>query len=345
MRPKRFISGYLQRFAMALLVAILALVTGGGEALAERSIYIPQVSGTVRARYEYFTAQNKGAFKVRNLRIGVDGYVAPIMSYRGEVDFADWGKIILVDAYVKVAPVKGLYFSMGQLRMPFTIAAHRTPAQQYFVDRPFVAKHNGIRDVGLVGGYTFAKIPLTLQASVYNNSGTGENKAFFTNTYGYTAKVISPFLPCWYAAASTARLKRGDARVQMWDIGGYFDNQLWHVEAEYLRKVFVHGAFHPVNAFDFFVFRNFPIEKKMVAGVSGAVRYDYMSESSSGTLGETGTLIADDPERHRLTAGVTLTLISKLQADIRLNYEQYFYRKGVATPNDSRLVLELIARF
>lgn len=335
----------MKRYVFILLMCLLLVPE---IARAEKSIYIPTFSGTLRARYEYLTRQNKGAFKVRNLRLGLDGYVAPVMSYRAEVDFADWGKITLIDAFVKLTPVKNLYFSLGQLRMPFTIAAHRMPCDQYFVNRTFLAKQVGsIRDVGLVGGYTVPKIPLTIQAGVYNCSGTGVEKSFFTNTYGFSAKLISPIFPHWYLSGSTARLKRGIARVQMWDIGGYFDNGLWHVEAEYLRKNYVHGVFSPVNAADFFVYRNFPIEKKMIGGISGAVRYDYMSNHSSGTPDENGSLQVDDPERHRITLGATLSFMSKFQADIRVNYEKYFFKKGVipGTADDDRLVLEIIAHF
>lgn len=317
------------------------------EIRGEKSIYIPTFSGTLRARYEYLTQENKSAFKVRNLRLGLDGYVAPIMSYRAEVDFADWGKISLVDAYVRITPVKGLYFNFGQGRMPFTIAAHRMPCQQYFVNRPFVARHLGIRDVGIVGSYTVPRFPLTAQASFFNCSGTGVEKSYFTNTYGFTVKLFSQFHPHWYVSASTARLKKGVARSQDWDAGAYFDDGLWHVEGEYSRKQYVHGSFRPVNAFDFFVYRNFPIEKHQIAGVSGALRYDYIGDHTSGIPSENGHLVADNPECHRLTAGATLSLQTKFQADIRLNYEKYWYKNGIVpSPNDGdRLVLEIIAHF
>ncbi|MCH5215003.1 MAG: porin [Muribaculaceae bacterium] len=335
------------RTSFLKIALLLALLLPALPAAAEKSIYMPTFSGTLRARYEYLTQQNKGAFKVRNLRLGIEGYVAPVMSYRAEADFSDWGKVLLVDAYVRLTPVKGLYFNLGQSRMPVTIAAHRAPCQQYFANRTFLARHLGIRDLGLVGNYTFAKVPLTLQASVFNCSGTGAEKNFWTNSYGFTAKIISPFLPHWYASASTARLKRGIAWSQVYDVGAYFDNGLWHVEGEYLHRHYNHDLFTAVNAFDFFVYRNFPIDKKMVSGVSGAVRYDYMSDFSSGTPGADGKLFADFPECHRLTAGATLSFTSKFQADIRLNYEKYFFRKGVVpgTADDDRLVLELIAHF
>lgn len=336
---------------MKLKVVFLILTTigalfGSGESRAEKSIYVPTFNGTVRARYEYLTQANKGAFKVRDLRLGCIGYVAPIMSYNVEVNFSDWGKVALVNGFVKVAPLKSLNFSIGQQRIPFTIAAHRQPCEQYFVNRTFLAKYAGIRDVGLAGSYSIPKIPLTVLASVFNCSGIGEHRIYFTNTYGFSAKLNSQFHPNWYVSASTAHQKRGTVWMQNWDIGGYFDNNLWHVEAEYLIKNYRHHAFDAVNSFDFFVYRKFPVEKHMIDNVSGAVRYDYMGNHSSGVLSEEGHLTIDNPECHRLTAGATLTLQSKFQADIRLNYEKYFYRDGVPSPLDGdRLVLEVIAHF
>lgn len=317
------------------------------EGKKEKSIYIPTFNGTVRARYEYYTQENKGAFKVRDLRLGLTGHVAPIMSYTGEVNFSDWGKVQLVNAFIDVAPVKGLFFRIGQQRIPFTIAAHRQPCEQYFVNRTLLAKHAGIRDIGLVGGYTLPQFPLSIQGSVFNCSGLGEHKIYLTNTYGFSFKLISKFHSNWYVACSTAHQKKGTVWMQNWDIGGYFDNGLWHVEAEYLRKNYRHHAFDAVNACDFFVYRNFPIEKNLIGGVSGALRYDYISDHSNGILNEDGKLTVDQPACHRITAGATLSLKSKFQADIRLNYEKYFYKNHlVPSPSDGdRLVLELIAHF
>lgn len=337
-------STYHKSFFSAVVILLLAASL---PSRAEKSIYIPDFMGTLRARYEYLPSHNLSAFKVRTLRIGVDGYVAPVMRYNLMVDFSDWGKIKLVNAFVGLTPVKGLSLNLGQQRMPFSLSAHRLTCEQFFVNRNFVAKYGGIRDVGFMAGYSFPKIPLTLQASVFNCSGVDAEKHFFTNTYGFSAKAFSKFLPNWYATASTARIKRGTAFNQDWDVGAFFDNGLWHVEAEYMRKNYAHGVFTPVNAFDFFAFRNFPIEKHHVAGISGAIRYDYMSDHSTGTPSDEGILIADHPECHRLTLGTTLAFMTKFQAEIRLNYEQYFYRKSVVPPltDDNKLVLEVIAHF
>lgn len=329
------------------LILFLSVVFIAEPVRAEKSIYVPTLYGTVRARYEYLTRQNLGAFKVRTLRIGVNGYVAPIMSYCAELDFSDWGKIGIINAYARVIPVSDLNLTLGVQRMPFTIAAHRQPCEQFFVNRSFLAKYGGIRDIGFSAGYKIPKIPLTAQAAVFNCSGIAEHKNYFTKDYGFSAKLISPFLPSWYASASFANMKKGDARISMVDVGAYFDNTLWHVEAEYLRKMYVHNAFAPVNSYDLFVVKRFPIDKKVVKDVSGALRYDYMSNHSSGSKGDEGKLIIDDPSRHRITAGATLSFNGKFQADLRLDYEKYFFRKGVVpgTDADDRIVFEIIAHF
>lgn len=338
---------------LCLTAAMLLPVSGRADETTEtkeKSKYIPVFNGTARVRYEYFTQENKGAFKVRDLRFGVDGYVAPIMSYSAEVNFSDWGKIALVNGFIKLTPVKDLNFMIGQQRIPFTLSAHRFPWEQYFVNRTFTAKYGGIRDIGLVGSYAIPNIPLTVQASLFNCSGAGvEHRTYFTNTYGFSGRLISTLHKNWFLQASTVHQKKGAIWNQNWDIGAYFQNDLWHVEAEYLRKNYRHHSFDPVNSFDVFVYRNFPIEKHNVGGISGAVRYDYITDYTNGVANEEGNLTVDFPECHRLTLGATLTLQTKLQAYIRLNYEKYFYKNGLPAydgePHGDRVVLEVVAHF
>ncbi len=126
--------------------------------------------------------------------------------------------------------------------------------------------------------------------------------------------------------------ERDDVRCRV-----YWQNRRWHIEAEYLRKHYAHGSFTPVNAVDAFAAYRLPM-KKGLTSISFLGRYDYMSDHSKGTKDESGNLKVDDPERHRLTGGVTLSLGKKsLQADIRLNYEQYFYNKGVIRQFQNRI--------
>lgn len=92
----------------------------------------------------------------------------PIVAYKAEIDLSDEGSIKMLDAYARVFPVKDLNFTIGQMRVPFTIDAHRSPHQQYFANRSFIAKQVGnVRDVGLTAGYTNKKgIPFILEAGI-----------------------------------------------------------------------------------------------------------------------------------------------------------------------------------
>lgn len=80
--------------------------------------------------------------------------------------------------------------------MPFTIDAHRSPHQQYFANRSFIAKQVGnVRDVGATLGYSFnVGIPIILQAGMFNGSGLTNQKDFWTNNINFQLRLKSLFL-------------------------------------------------------------------------------------------------------------------------------------------------------
>ena len=135
---------------------------GDGKMLDKQTMefkdYLPEIHGTIRGKYEYQTETSESRFEVRNARFSVSGNVHPIVAYKAEIDLSDEGSIKMLDAYARVFPVKDLNFTIGQMRVPFTIDAHRSPHQQYFANRSFIAKQVGnVRDVGLTAGYTNKK--------------------------------------------------------------------------------------------------------------------------------------------------------------------------------------------
>lgn len=152
-----------------ILAATLTCLHGSG-AWAQTSATTPQqtsttapqedrlpvnIHGTIRSKYEYQTQENEGRFEVRNARVSVDGKLSPIIGYKAEIDLCDEGKIKMLDAYTRLKPAQGLQLTLGQMRVPFTIDAHRSPHQQYFANRSFIAKQVGnVRDVGFAAGYT-----------------------------------------------------------------------------------------------------------------------------------------------------------------------------------------------
>ena len=336
----------MKRTVYAIL-GIIALFTSSSLAQETKKSYIPEIHGTVRAKYEYEPQIGKGRFEVRNARVSVEGKIIPIVRYKAEIDLSDEGSIKMLDAYIRLQPKDRLKFTFGHMRVPFSIDAHRSPHLQYFANRSFIAKQVGnVRDVGMAASWSFGtEAPVTQEGGIFNGSGLTNQKNFWTSNYNYSFKgqislwhQLNVVLSCQKAGAS-------DVNTYMFDGGAYWEDSRWHIEGEYLRKHYAHDAFRPVNAVDAFLVYRLPFKDKNLA-LSFLGRYDYMSDHSNGTKDENGLLRANDPERHRLTGGLTFSMgKGPLQADIRLNYEQYFYRKG-ASPSISeqnKVVLEFMA--
>ena len=315
----------------------------------------PKVHGTIRGKYEYQTEEGDGRFQVRNARVSLEGNVAKAVEYKAEIDLSDEGQIKMLDAYTKIKPVRGLDFTIGQMRVPFTIDAHRSPHQQYFANRSFIAKQVGnVRDVGATVGYSFnVGIPIILQAGMLNGSGLTNQKDFWTNNINFSAKA-QIFIPHGFnITLSTQKIRPDHIAVMMYDAGAYYHAHGWHVEAEYLFKHYEDNAFKNVHAFEAFVNYDIPLRKCFFTKISPLLRYDYMSDHSDGMRyldGEEnteGSLIINDYQRSRITGGLTFSIAKPFISDIRLNYEKYFYRSGaIAKPSErDKIVIEVMTRF
>lgn len=313
------------------------------------------IHGTIRSKYEYQTEEGEGRFEVRNARISVDGNLSPIIAYKAEIDLCDEGKIKMLDAYTRLKPVDGLQFTVGQMRVPFTIDAHRSPHQQYFANRSFIAKQVGnVRDVGAAVGYTVnGNVPIILEAGLFNGSGLTNQKEFWAKSVNFSAKAQMFFPGGVNLTLSTQKIKPDHMAIMMYDAGMYWHAHGWHVEAEYLYKHYADNAFKAVHAFDTFASYDIATGKGMVKCVTPLVRYDYMSDHSDGMryldgkADENGQLTINDWQRSRLTGGLTLSLKKPFVSDIRFNYEKYFYRHD-GTPHRSehdKIVVEIMTRF
>ena len=275
-----------------------------------------------------------------------------VVDYKAEIDLSDEGAIKMLDAYGRLNLLdRRLRVTIGQMRVPFTIDAHRSPHQQYFANRSFIAKQAGnVRDVGATLGWTFGReVPVTLEGGLFNGSGLTDQKDFWTRSFNYSAKAQIKFADRVNLALSIQKTHPDIVDIHMYDVGAYYENPLWHIEAEYLRKNYAKDAFEGVNVVDAFICRNLPLRNcRGLRQISILARYDYMSDHSTGIADPTtGRLVLDDPERHRVTGGVTLSLGLPFRADLRLNYEAYFYRR-TATPalsEQDKVVAEFMIRF
>ena len=108
-----------------------------------------------------------------------------------------------------------------------------------------------------------------------------------------------------------------------------------------------HEEFKDVHAVNSFINYDLPL-KKVFNKISFLVRYDMMTDHSDGKMDETTkALIINDYARHRVTGGITLSLSKAFIADLRLNFEKYFY-KNSGVPKESerdKIVIEFMTRF
>lgn len=313
----------------------------------EKPSWLPTVSGTIRAKMEYQTNEEESRFEVRTARVALDGFVTPIVNYKAEIDLSDEGQIKMLDAYAGVLPVKGLDLRLGQMRVPFSIDAHRSPHKQYFANRSFIAKQVGnVRDVGFYAGYTCANVPFVIEAGTFNGSGLTNQKNYWTKKLNYSVKAQCP-LPCGLTLqASVQKISPNNNSTYLYDGGITLQTGRFTIEAEYLRKHYSQNAFNNVNAWDAFVCYDQPL-KKVFRKISFLCRYDMMDDHADGTIDENGNLKLTDAQRQRITGGITLSMAKKMNADIRLNYEKYFYDDiTLAKPSErDKAVVELVVHF
>lgn len=315
----------------------------------ETKDYLPEVHGTIRTKFEYQTEMAASRFEVRNARISITGNVLPIVAYKAEVDLSDEGQIKMLDAYARLFPVKHLTVTAGQMRVPFTIDAHRSPHQQYFANRSFIAKQVGnVRDVGVTLGYKLGtEIPVTLEGGIFNGSGLTNQKEWHKEV-NYSAKAQFLFARKLNLALSIQSIQPQAVRVNSYDVGVYYESGRFHIEGEYLYKTFSDNAYQDVHAVNSFINYDLPL-RKVFSKMSFLARYDMMTSQSDGKTidGETGALVTTDYKRHRVTGGVTFSLSKAFRTDLRLNFEKYFYAKNsIAKESEQdKIVLELMVRF
>jgi hypothetical protein len=316
-----------------------------------------RIGGTLRGKYEYQTEEGEGRFQVRTARVSVQGKVTPIVEYKAEIDLCDEGTIKMLDAYTRLSPWKSFQFTIGQMRVPFTIDAHRSPHLQYFANRSFIAKQVGnVRDVGAMAGYTFhVGFPIRIQAGLFNGSGLTGQKDYWTKGVNYSAKTQFYFPFNVDLETSVQKIKPDAHTVMMYDAGLTFHYRNFLAEAEYLYKTYAHHAYKNVHAVNTFMNYDIPVRRKnsMIKKVSPLVRYDFMTDHSDGKhyldaqeSGQ-GMLATTDYQRHRVTGGVTLSLATPFVSDIRINYEKYFYRDAglPKTSERDKIVVEFMTRF
>ena len=340
---------------VALLVTT-TLCTKAQEATTDNVDRTPAVHGTVRSKYEYQTHEQEGRFEVRNARVSIEGKVTKAISYKAEIDLCDEGSIKMLDAYTRLKPAQQWAITVGQMRVPFTIDAHRSPHQQYFANRSFIAKQVGnVRDVGAAVAWSTQAtgFPIILEAGLFNGSGLTGQKDYWTKGVNFSAKAQLLFPRGVGLTLSTQKIHPDHVNVMMYDAGLFYHAHGLHIEGEYLYKHYSQHAFHNVHAADAFISYDIHMGSGALKYITPLARYDYMSDHSDGKryVGDKtqadGQLIVNDYKRSRITGGLTLSFAKPFISDLRINYEKYLYRHdAIAKPSErDKIVVEVMTRF
>lgn len=329
---------------------ILSLFLVGTDCYAEGDSisYIPDIHGVFRGRWELETKDGYSHFQVRNARVSIEGKVAPILSYMINTDLCDRGKILLLDAYATIAPIRGLAIKVGQYRMPFGIESFRGPGGYYFNNRSFIGKYvNNYRAVGFSAGYTLKKVPLSFEAGVFNPT-VMDDQMTWVKKYAYAGRIV--YKPTsWVFATGLESIMPSSERINLASATFGWGGGRFYVEGEYMLRWYTHKMHKATQSYNIFANYGIPIKRSLFDAWSFQARYDGMTDLASGTdFDDVNKLATTSYGRKRLTVGSTLDYSYKrLRAAIRVNFEKYWYDNSV-TPvqgNGDVLSAELIVKF
>lgn len=346
------LSGTKATPVLSRLVSADPQITEEGHRLEKKKMepldYVPQIHGTVRAKYEYCPQEDASRFQVRNARFSLTGNVHQMVAYKAEIDLSDKGKTRMLDAYVRVIPVKGLSFTLGQMKIPFSTDNLRSPHNLYFPNRAFIAKQiTNLRDVGFTAAYDASQyVPIEVVAGVFNGAGL-TNQSDWQKRMNYSARINVKPVKYFSFSFNWQSIEPVDLRMNLFDVGLMSDFYGVHLEAEGVYKIYQNRKFAPSYGFTGFAAYDLPLPA-VFHHLRFLARYDMMNENYSGEYNAEHTAYeAPDPFRQRITAGVTLALAKPILAELRINYEKYFYRDwALADPSEQdKLVIELVARF
>ncbi len=115
---------------------------------------MPKISGFVQGMYqanlsekgELYEGNNASTFRMRRVRLSVDGNLSKTVSYKIQGDFVRGP--MLVDAFLKYKPINEFAIQVGQFKTPFTIESPINPVNLEIFDYgEVIQKLGGYSDV------------------------------------------------------------------------------------------------------------------------------------------------------------------------------------------------------
>jgi hypothetical protein len=325
-----------------LLVLIIVFINNGFTQTTDLSSskieYLPKLDGALKTKAEFDLEDNRMRFEVRNARFGAKGNINNYVGYRAEIDLSDEGRIRMLDAFVRITPIENLDVYLGQRKVPFGSDYLRSPVENIFANRSFVAKYtnDGLRDIGFVVNYRFKfHIPFNVWAAAMN--GTGNNNPQWISRPNYSARLLFEPLKNIRLAGNFyqgSTLLENELTMYGGEIRYQTDKLL--IESEYIHRHFTDTTSSVLDQYGFYVhsYYNFYTGAKMIQIISPVLRWDFMGRETDNI----------DKIAERITAGVNFGFEPKpFKAEIRLNYEKYL--KKYFPSHFDKFTIEFIAKF
>lgn len=335
----------IKRLYLFGLLLMATFCAAAGDSIS----YIPEFHGVLRGRWELDTKDGYSHFQVRNARVSLEGNAAPIIKYKFNVDLCDRGKIMLLDAFATISPLKKFDILVGQYRMPFGIESFRGPGGYYFNNRSYIGKHiNNYRAVGLSAAYTLEKVPLTFEGGVFNPTQMDDHTTW-VKKYAYAGRAI--YRPSsWTIAGGFESIIPGDVRINLASATLGWQMERFYIEGEYIARWYTHNSHKTTHGYNIFANYGLPLKKGLFDTWSFQARFDGTTALASGfadTETPEGKLKTTFDGRKRLTVGSTLDYKFKfIRAAVRLNYEKcWFDHKAPGNSKEDVLSAELIVKF
>jgi len=308
---------------------------------------VPKIHGAIRTRFENEFHSDIKRFQVANARISLNGMVAPSIDYFVQIDACDRGKMKFLDAWGRIAITSSLKLQAGQFRRPFGVEPFRSPATYVFANRSFVGKTLGnYRGVGAKLSYAFKTEPLTLEAGAFNTTSISDHTVKNTQLSFASRILWNP--DGWTVETGFLTQAPYGKRVNLFDVALGWKNSDWEFLGECMTQSYTHSDLSTTYGYVFWGQRFFPVEWGVFNRASVQARFDGLTSMSDGSVDDNNAFVQTEYARNRITVGGTVTYTyKKVHADIRLNYEKYFYKSGavIADGLNDKIVAELVIRF
>lgn len=339
MRIPKLFSGVSKSILLLLLITVIICSPAQAQDTARsRPEFAPEIFGILKTKVEYDLDNSLMRFEVRNARFGVRGSINNYMSYKIEIDLSDEGKMKMLDAYVKFTPVKNLGFYLGQRKIPFSSDYMRSPADNIFANRSFLAKYinDGMRDIGFYAEYDIPRqIPVRIVVGAVN--GTGNNNPQWIARPNLVTRVSAGgdegfrLTGNFYYGEETYEHNLVMAGAELrYGRGNFF------IESEYIARNWddTLSVRHKDDGIYIHSYYNFIPESRMITMLTPTARFDLIG----------GSVFSGNTEASRFTCGLNIGFDTKqFYSEIRLNYENYF--KSLLPIHTDKLTLEFIGRF